>query len=305
VDVDLRFPQAPHILSTEIVCQCPSWACTISAMSWHGLDATIDTAGLPARQACGRGHQSLGLRGTWSRMARTTAAATPPCSYLTRHGLGIKAHNSEDHPKEGVQQFETNRPRHPSTGMSAVESCMPWTGGRLNPRWLLAWSQPSTWVLYSAAFGFPARLESIFQAHAAATTLAMVFVTQHTQARAQAATQRKLDEILLASPDADTPRLPWKRRPTTKWKGRPTPTGMRAVTQARSRPPERPNSSEGPFPVVGAYRQNPFLGPCGTPRWRASNRVEGFPRSREVRYVAGTVDLARISAPHIHAVGAH
>ena len=58
-------------------------------------------------------------------------------------------------------------------------------------------------VLYSALFGFPARLETIFQTLAAATTLAMVFVIQHTQARAQAATQRKLDEILRASPEAD------------------------------------------------------------------------------------------------------
>jgi low affinity Fe/Cu permease len=37
----------------------------------------------------------------------------------------------------------------------------------------------------------------------AALTLAMVFVIQHTQARQQRATQRKLDEILRALPDAD------------------------------------------------------------------------------------------------------
>jgi len=46
-------------------------------------------------------------------------------------------------------------------------------------------------------------LVTISQTIAAATTLAMVFVIQQTQARAQAATQRKLDAILLASPDAD------------------------------------------------------------------------------------------------------
>ena len=38
------------------------------------------------------------------------------------------------------------------------------------------------WVLGSALFGFPARLETVFQTLAAATTLAMVFVIQHTQA---------------------------------------------------------------------------------------------------------------------------
>jgi low affinity Fe/Cu permease len=59
------------------------------------------------------------------------------------------------------------------------------------------------WVLVSVAAGFPPRWESIFQALVAALTLAMVFVIQHTQARQQAATQRKLDEILQALPGAD------------------------------------------------------------------------------------------------------
>ena len=59
------------------------------------------------------------------------------------------------------------------------------------------------WVLYSSLIGFPARLESIFQTLVAALTLAMVFVIQHTQSRQQIATQRKLDEILSALPDAD------------------------------------------------------------------------------------------------------
>src|SRR6478672_6608460 len=59
------------------------------------------------------------------------------------------------------------------------------------------------WVLFSARFEFPTRLESVFQTLVAAVTLAMVFVIQHTQAREQAATQRKLDEILRSLPDAD------------------------------------------------------------------------------------------------------
>jgi len=60
-----------------------------------------------------------------------------------------------------------------------------------------------TWVGVSIAAGFPARWEVIFQSLVAALTLAMVFVIQHTQARHQRATQRKLDEILHALPDAD------------------------------------------------------------------------------------------------------
>jgi low affinity Fe/Cu permease len=59
------------------------------------------------------------------------------------------------------------------------------------------------WVVFSARFEFPTRLESVFQTMVAAVTLAMVFVIQHTQAREQAATQRKLDEILRSLPAAD------------------------------------------------------------------------------------------------------
>jgi len=59
------------------------------------------------------------------------------------------------------------------------------------------------WVVFSARFEFPTRLESVFQTMVAAVTLAMVFVIQHTQAREQAATQRKLDEILRSLPGAD------------------------------------------------------------------------------------------------------
>jgi low affinity Fe/Cu permease len=59
------------------------------------------------------------------------------------------------------------------------------------------------WVGFSARFEFPPRLESVFQTMVAAVTLAMVFVIQHTQARQQAVTQRKLDELLRALPAAD------------------------------------------------------------------------------------------------------
>lgn len=59
------------------------------------------------------------------------------------------------------------------------------------------------WVVFSIRFEFPTRLETAFQTLVAAVTLAMVFVIQHTQARQQAVTQRKLDEILRALPDAD------------------------------------------------------------------------------------------------------
>jgi low affinity Fe/Cu permease len=61
----------------------------------------------------------------------------------------------------------------------------------------------AVWIAVSIAVGFPARWETIFQTVVAALTLTMVFVIQHTQARHQRATQRKLDEILLAMPGTD------------------------------------------------------------------------------------------------------
>jgi low affinity Fe/Cu permease len=59
------------------------------------------------------------------------------------------------------------------------------------------------WMAYSASLGFPTKMDAIFQTLAGAVTLAMVFVIQHTQARQQVATQRKLDEILRALPEAE------------------------------------------------------------------------------------------------------
>ena len=93
-----------------------------------------------------------------------------------------------------------------------------------------------SWVLYSAVFGFPARLETVFQTLAAATTLAMVFVIQHTQARAQEATQRKLDEILRASPDADNSLITLEEAPDNE---------LKAATDAH-RDARRDARGEGP-----------------------------------------------------------
>ena len=59
------------------------------------------------------------------------------------------------------------------------------------------------WIAISVAAGFPSQWEIVFQSVVAAVTLAIVFVIQHTQARHQRATQRKLDEILLAIPGTD------------------------------------------------------------------------------------------------------
>jgi len=54
-----------------------------------------------------------------------------------------------------------------------------------------------------AIAGFPASWEAGFATGAAAITLVMVFVIQHTQSRQQLATQLKLDELIRSSPQAD------------------------------------------------------------------------------------------------------
>jgi low affinity Fe/Cu permease len=69
------------------------------------------------------------------------------------------------------------------------------------------------WVAFSARFEFPSRLEAVFQTMVAAVTLSMVFVIQHTQSRQQAVTQRKLDEILRALPDADNALITLEKAP--------------------------------------------------------------------------------------------
>ena len=61
----------------------------------------------------------------------------------------------------------------------------------------------AAWIVTSVVLRFPAGLEAIFQTLVEGLTIAMIFVIQHTQSRLQAATQRKLDEILKALPGAN------------------------------------------------------------------------------------------------------
>lgn len=58
-------------------------------------------------------------------------------------------------------------------------------------------------LVVGAALGFPTGWVNAFEVSVSAVTLGMVFAIQHTQEREQAATQRKLDELLRALPGAD------------------------------------------------------------------------------------------------------
>jgi low affinity Fe/Cu permease len=58
-------------------------------------------------------------------------------------------------------------------------------------------------VVVGAVAGFPKGWVTGFEVSVSAVTLVMVFVIQHTEGRDQAATQRKLDELLKATPGAE------------------------------------------------------------------------------------------------------
>ena len=58
-------------------------------------------------------------------------------------------------------------------------------------------------VLVIYAFRFPTRGVAAFEVSVSGITVVMVFAILHTQGREQAATQRKLDELIHTLPDAD------------------------------------------------------------------------------------------------------
>jgi low affinity Fe/Cu permease len=59
-------------------------------------------------------------------------------------------------------------------------------------------------VIIGAILGFPTVWTTAFEVGASFITLMMVVVIQHTQGREQIATQRKLDELLRALPQAES-----------------------------------------------------------------------------------------------------
>ena len=58
-------------------------------------------------------------------------------------------------------------------------------------------------VIAIAVLRFPSHWVAAFEISVSSLTLVMVFAIQHTQGREQAATQRKLDELIRALPGAD------------------------------------------------------------------------------------------------------
>lgn len=73
---------------------------------------------------------------------------------------------------------------HPRTGLIAVGALV-------------------AWIAVGFVTGFPRPWESVLVVVSSSVTVVMVFVLQHTQARQQAVTHRKLDELLHAQPTAN------------------------------------------------------------------------------------------------------
>jgi low affinity Fe/Cu permease len=71
-----------------------------------------------------------------------------------------------------------------------------------------------SFLVVGAVLGFPDRWVVAFEVTVAALTLLMVFTIQHTQGREQAATQRKLDELLRAVPGAAASLMMLEEAPT-------------------------------------------------------------------------------------------
>lgn len=59
------------------------------------------------------------------------------------------------------------------------------------------------WLVLGFVYAFPHWWEAVLYTVTSSITLLLVFALQHTQARQEAATQRKLDEILRSLPQAD------------------------------------------------------------------------------------------------------
>jgi low affinity Fe/Cu permease len=59
-------------------------------------------------------------------------------------------------------------------------------------------------IVVGAVLGFPTGWTITFEVGTASITLMMVTIIQHTQGREQTATQRKLDELLRAIPEAES-----------------------------------------------------------------------------------------------------
>lgn len=87
---------------------------------------------------------------------------------------------------------------------------------------LIAAAAVVVWLGVGILVRFPDWWETALYASSSSITLVMVFAIQHTQARQQSATQRKLDELLRAQPSADNTLISVEEAPDQELEARAT-----------------------------------------------------------------------------------
>lgn len=108
-----------------------------------------------------------------------------------------KAHDDEVGPRQPRIAHRTAQLSPPSRLLHRIDHFASLSGVAVTVIIILLGS-----IGLGAALGFPSGWSATFEVVATAITLLMVFAIQHTQSREQAATQRKLDELIRALPGA-------------------------------------------------------------------------------------------------------
>ena len=91
--------------------------------------------------------------------------------------------------------------RHRSWSSGALHRLGDWTSRAAAG--LIAACVVVAWLVVGLLTSFPGWWETVIYSTASSVTMVMVFAIQHTQRREQMVTQRKLDELLRALPEAD------------------------------------------------------------------------------------------------------
>ena len=107
----------------------------------------------------------------------------------------------------------------------------------------------AVWLLLGVAFAFPHWWELVLYSVTSSITLLLVFALQHTQARQESATQRKLDELLRSVPQADNRLIAVEEAADTEL------TALERAQSRRSRP--RPGRFDRSF--VGPVRSSRLI----------------------------------------------
>jgi low affinity Fe/Cu permease len=132
--------------------------------------------------------------------------------HLSRNPPNLSNVDNNDIPMDADKRDRLDRSREITRDESAHPPSKRWSSRVLHhigkatehsAAGLIAAGALVTWIAVGFVTGFPQLWESVLYIASSSVTVVMVFVLQHTQARQQEVTQRKLDELLRAQPTAD------------------------------------------------------------------------------------------------------